>query len=150
MWTYLAITSFFFLARYDTPVLPEFVKIEIVFAANPCKTQIDTLTKKVIYTTADVLPTNEGGEGELNKKLERGISTDVVFPNDFDGSIVVAFIIDADGSIKGERIIKDKTNKVGQRMLDIAKTFKWAPAICKGKKIAMLYTLTTFIDPAEE
>jgi hypothetical protein len=68
----------------------------------------------------------------------------------FDSNIIVAFIVDADGSLKGERIIKDETSKVGQQMLSIAKTFKWSPALCNGKKVAMLYTLPMIIDIAED
>lgn len=149
MWTHLAITLFLFFTQYDTSFLPNVDKAQIAFGDNFCKTQIDSLTNKIIYTTADILPTNEGGKGALMKKLERGISADIAIESDFDGSIIVAFIVDVDGSIKGERIVKDKTNMAGQQMLDIVKTFKWAPAICKGKKIAMLYTLTTCMYPAE-
>ena len=115
-----------------------------------CKTIVDRLTGKLIYTTADILPTNEGGKGALTKKLEREIHTDTVTSKDFDFSVVITFIVNYDGNIIGERIIKDNTNKVGQQMIDIVKTFKWTPAKCDNKNIAMLYTLTTFLDPSEQ
>jgi hypothetical protein len=117
--------------------------------AKRCKVQIDSFTKTLTYITADVMPMNEGGKGALMRKLERVISFPTVVPNNFEPNITVAFIVDIDGNIKGERIVRDKTSNVGQQMLDVVKTFKWTPASCKGKKIAMLTTLTTIADPSE-
>lgn len=118
---------------------------------SPCKTEIDSLIKKLIYITADVLPSNEGGNAALMKELEKRITLEnISIPENFDSNIIIGFIVDTDGSLNGERIIKDGTNKVAQQMLSIAKTFKWIPALCDGKKVAMLYTLSMIIDIAGE
>ena len=127
----------------------ETINTKNIIADTSCKTEVDSLTKKLVYTTADILPTNEGGKATLMKKLEGGISSDIDIPNNFDGSIIVAFIVDIDGSIKGERIVKDETSKIGPQLLNIVKTFKWTPAKCHNKNVAMLYKLRIVVDPTE-
>ena len=150
MWTHLTIISILFLTQPSTPFLQNGCNDQIALYDKSCKTKIDSLTKKLIYTTADILLSNEGGKTALVKKLERQVNIDTAVVENLDTNVSVAFIVDIDGSIGGERIIKDKTNQIGHQMLTIAKTFKWTPAICKGKKITMLYTLTITMDPASE
>jgi hypothetical protein len=117
-----------------------------------CKTEIDTLTKQLVYVTADIEPVNDGGNNKLTREFERKINTGNI-PVDiknYDPNIIVAFIIDEDGRIKGERVVNDKTQKVGQQMLDIIKTFKWTPAKCNGKYVPMIQKKTMIIDITED
>lgn len=113
-------------------------------------TRIDSVTKKLIYDTVDVLPVNEGGKGALMKRLESGISTNISPKADYDPNVIVAFIVDTDGSIVGERVVKDDTNSVGKTALSIVKTFKWKPAKCGNRNVAMLYTLPIIVDISEQ
>jgi hypothetical protein len=101
--------------------------------------QKDTMTNRIVYISADILPENEGGQNALMRQYA-AIHLDTI-PADFDTKFIVAFIVDVDGNIYGERIIKDKTNKAGRQILDIAKSFKWKPAMCNGKKVTMLHKL---------
>lgn len=154
MWTHLSILSFLCLLQLGSSFLQEENNTQIALADKSCKTQIDSLTKKLIYTTTDVLATNEGGRAALMKKLERGVNTEVVVatvvPESYNPNIIVAFIVDIDGSIKGEGIIKDETNKVGQQLLAIVKTLKWTSAKCGSKNVATLYMLPIIIDISEQ
>ncbi len=102
-----------------------------------------------IYTTSDVLATNEGGQLAWAKRFEKEVTFDTI-KRIINPTVVVAFIVDVDGSIKGERVVVDETNRVGLKMLEVAKSFKWTPAACMGRKVASLRKLKTFIDPAEE
>ncbi len=113
-----------------------------------CKTEIDSLTNKRVYVTADMLPQNEGGKDALMQRLEK-IAIDNI-PKDYDPNFIVAFIVDTDGTIIGERVIKDKSNVIGQQMLGIVKEFKWTPAKCGNKNVAMIYKLPLIIDVTEE
>ncbi len=118
---------------------------------NSCKTEIDSITKKLIYTVADTEPMNEGGKSRLLRELERNIVTSnfEIDTTNHDPNVIVAFIVDNDGSIKGERIINDKTQKVGKQMLDIIMSLKWTPAKCNGKLVPMLIKQKLVIDIME-
>ena len=117
-----------------------------------CKTEIDSITKQLVYKTADIEAINEGGEGKLQQALVRGINTDDIALDSimYVPPIVVAFIVDKDGSIKGERVVSDITHKVGKQMLDIIKLFKWTPAKCNGKYVPMIKTQMMQICIAEQ
>jgi hypothetical protein len=118
---------------------------------KPCRTEVDSLTKQLVYVAADVEPKNEGGDAALRKKIEKNIITDLTIDTEnYESKVIVAFIVDTDGSIKGCRVIKDKTNKVGQQMLDIVKSFKWTPAKCDNKNVAMIYQIPLILDPEEQ
>lgn len=106
---------------------------------DSCKTETDSLTKRRIYITAETEAKNEGGMAALMRRYAK-IKLDTI-PDDYDTEFLVAFIVESDGSITGERILKDKTRTVGIQMLAIAKTFKWSPAICNAKKVPMLRKL---------
>jgi hypothetical protein len=104
-----------------------------------CKTETDSVTHRIVYTSVDILPTNEGGLAALRKTMERNLDMDLLISDSLSSNIVVAFIVDKDGSIKGERIVNDHTGRIGQQMLDIVKTFKWIPGKCNGSKVATVY-----------
>src|SRR5690349_5526673 len=113
---------------------------QISHETKSCKTEIDSLTKQLVYDTVDTDPVNEGGDAVLRKKLEKIIIIDdiKIDTENYDSNVIVAFVVDTDGTIKGCRVIKDKTNKAGQQMLDIVKSFKWTPAKCYNKSVAMI------------
>ena len=104
-----------------------------------CATEIDSLTKKTIYITVDKEAINEGGQIALLRQYA-DISLDSI-PDDLDTKFIIAFVVETDGQITGERIIKDKTGNIGQRMIKIAKSFKWTPAECDGRKVPALVKL---------
>ena len=120
--------------------------------SKTCKTEIDSLTKQLVYVAADIEPTNEGGEAVLRKKIEKNLINDEIridTPN-YHSKVMVAFIVDTDGSIKGYRVINDQTNKVGQQLLPVVKSFKWIPGECDNKKVAMIYKIPLTLDPEEQ
>ncbi|CAN5729885.1 hypothetical protein BH10BAC2_BH10BAC2_15860 [soil metagenome] len=151
MLKYIIIIPFLFLSKYDEAFIQHTHKTDFSNAAVTCKTQIDSVTKELIYITADVLPDNEGGDGLLSKRLQREIFLDDgLLTEELISKIAVTFIVDTDGSIRGERVVDDKTNKTGQQMLKIIKSLKWKPAICNNKKVRMLHTVAFNICYAEE
>ena len=112
-----------------------------------CRTEFDTLTKTKVYISADMLPQNDGGKPALFKSLSKiGMPT---ITNDYDPNFIVAFIVDIDGTIKGERIIRDQTGEVGHQILEIVKTLRWTAAKCKNRKVRMLYRLPLTIEVQE-
>jgi len=109
-----------------------------------CKTGFDSLTKSMVYITSETMPVNEGGQAALMQKLNKISISNV--PENYDPNFLVAFIVDTYGSIKGERILRDNTNEVGNQMLNIVRLFKWTPGTCNHKKVKMIYKLPLIID----
>jgi hypothetical protein len=102
-----------------------------------CTTEIDSFSKRLVYTSFDIEPDVIGGKAVLNRQFAQ-IQIDSI-PPDYDTQFIVAFIIEADGQISNCRIIKDKTGgQVGKRILDIVKLNKWMPGTCKGKNVTTL------------
>lgn len=104
-----------------------------------CKTEIDSLTKKTVYISVDKEAVNEGGQIALMKEYQK-ITLDSI-SEDLDTRFAIAFIVEPNGQITGERIIKDKIGNVGQKMIKIAKSFKWIPAECDGQRVSTLVKL---------
>ena len=148
MWTELLIILILLLTQRDVSCLQDSCNSVNIANKNHCKTKVDKLTKKVVYTTADTSPKNEGGKNLLLQRLSKIIVDDI--PLDYDPNFIIEFIVDKDGNIEGERVVNDKTHKIGQQMIDIVKSFKWTPAICNNKKVPMLYRLPLIIDIAVE
>jgi hypothetical protein len=139
MWTLTTILTFAFLTfSFDNSSF-ETNQHCVNEEAKHCKTEIDSLTKKTIYITVDKVAVNAGGQIALMQQYEKIILDSI--PDDFDTKFIIAFIVEADGQITGERIIKDKIGNAGQRMIRIVKSFKWTPAECDGRKVPMLVRL---------
>jgi hypothetical protein len=125
---------------------------ESLLNANPpifdtCKKGKDTLTGRVVYLVADSEPECEGGKAALLRKFNKNIK----FPksaltDEIQTQYIVAFIVETSGEVTGERVIQDNTKQIGKQLLDVIKSFRWYPAKCKGKKVAVLYKLPVIID----
>ena len=103
-----------------------------------------------MYITATTDPKPKTGINVLMKKFETDLNTDFeIDKKNYDPHIIVAFIVAQDGSINGPRIIKDKTNSLGQQMLNIVKSLKWTPAKCFDNPIKMIYQLTMTYNPPD-
>ena len=119
MWAYFIIVPFIFL-KQDDNCFWQNNNSKVIFPISKCNSIIDSLTGKMIYTDVDILPVNEGGKAILLKKIQRETGTDSTsIAGDYDGRIEVAFIINTDGSINGERIIWDRTNSLEKQLLAI-------------------------------
>ncbi|MNK80499.1 hypothetical protein D3C87_1002170 [compost metagenome] len=108
-----------------------------------CLSKKDLITGKVIYTSYDEPAINEGGPAKLYKAMSN-VKLDSI-PNGATTQFTISFLVDVDGHIYRERVVKDEVGKVGEQMLKIAKSFKWTPAMCNGKKVATITTLSTRI-----
>ena len=111
----------------------------------------DTLLHKRVYTYAQQLPEPKGGPETLLKQLSKKIK----FPPgdaDYAGKVIVAFVIEPNSEIDGERVIREPSgNKqiFSKQIFAIVKTIKWKPAKRNGKAVPFLYTLPITIDIGE-
>lgn len=116
-----------------------------------CRTEMDSLTKQLVYVTATADPQPKGGLNVLLKKIETELIIDFeIDKKDYDPHIIVAVIIDIDGKLNGARVIKDKTNSIGAQIINIARSFKWTPAKCFDKFVPMIYQITINYDPPDQ
>lgn len=104
-----------------------------------CTQKKDLITGKMISTSFDELAANKGGVVLLYRAFGK-IKIDSV-PHAATTKFTIAFVVDVDGSISGERIIKDEIGGVGDQMIKIVKSFKWSPAMCNGKQVASLHQI---------
>jgi periplasmic protein TonB len=118
---------------------------------DTCKRGQDSITKRTIYLDADIGPECEGGSAALLRRFNKSIKfpkTGLTGP--VESQYIVGFIVEANGEITGERVIRDNTNQIGQQILKMVKSCQWYPARCNGKKVAFLYKLPVIIDIQEE
>ncbi|MDJ1484940.1 energy transducer TonB [Cytophagaceae bacterium YF14B1] len=102
-----------------------------------CPNYIDNITKRKIYTFVDTMPEYPGGQSELSHFFTMNFT----YPNvkQFQGSIFMEFVIDTDGCVFNERIVKkDMKNLtlVDQEGLRILRKMpNWKPGKCNGKAV---------------
>ncbi|MEP6610436.1 MAG: energy transducer TonB [Mucilaginibacter sp.] len=111
----------------------------------------DTILHKFVYTFTEAMPVPEGGLQDFFKQLSKKLK----FPQgdaDYGGRVIVAFVIEPNGKIDGERVIREPSgNKqiFSKQIFAIVKTIKWKPAKRNGKAVPFLYTLPITIDIGE-
>lgn len=111
----------------------------------------DSLLHKVVYLSADQLPQPYGGLETLIKQLSKTIR----FPPgeaDYGGRVIVAFVIETNGKIDGERVIREPSGDkqiFSKQIFEVVKAIKWTPAKRNGKAVPFLYTLPITIDVTE-
>jgi hypothetical protein len=130
-----------------------FLKVTVIFGQNsnvkPCQVQIDTLTRQSVYKVADKMASFPGGVEALYKRISKRIRLRNA-DNLGDGiKVKVAFVVQQDGKVVGQRIIKNvKGTDLAEQFLDIIDDFQWQPGICNGKVISTIETLPMIIDLA--
>ncbi len=113
----------------------------------PCTQTLDSVLHKTIYTTVDKMPEPIGGITVLNRTIYKQLK----YPSgegDYGGKTIVAFVVEANGKITGERAIRDPSGKrllFSNQLIKIVKNLKWEPALCDNKPVAYLYILSVEI-----
>ncbi|WPU93266.1 energy transducer TonB [Mucilaginibacter sabulilitoris] len=110
---------------------------------NTCKGKQDSILHKFVYTTVDIMPEPQNGLKTLSDSLMKHLK----YPTnkgDFQGKVIIAFVIEPDGKIDGQRVIRNLFGSdftFSQQLFKIVKSFKWEPGLCKGKPVPVLYPL---------
>ena len=111
----------------------------------------DTVLHKFVYKVTDVIPEPQGGLEKIFKLINKNLkypSGDAGYP----GRVIVAFVIEPDGSIDGQRTINDPSGRkhvFSKQLLDILGSVKWKPGYCNGKAVPVLYLFPVTIDIGE-
>jgi hypothetical protein len=122
---------------------------QCVFAQSksiePCLTIFDTLTQMEVFTTT--IPTVAGGRQALGKEISKRIKYPHLPHYPDDSKVIVAFVIDKDGHMKGKRILKDiEGTDLGKQLLDIIDDMTWHPATCEGKVVPTIQMMPLIVD----
>ena len=109
-----------------------------------CAAKIDSLTQMRIVQSPDKMPEPFGGI----EALIDSITSNLVLKDQATivGKIYLAFIVDEDGSVSGERTLRNPGySDLDRQAIIIIKKHRWIPAECKGKKVAALYILPIYV-----
>ncbi|WP_295795628.1 energy transducer TonB [Mucilaginibacter sp.] len=97
------------------------------------------------------MPRPKSGLETLIKQLSKTIR----FPAgeaEYEGRVIVAFVIEPNGKIDGERVIREPSGDkqiFSKQIFEVVKSIKWKPAKRNGKAVPFLYTLPVTIDVGE-
>jgi len=109
----------------------------------------DTLLHKFVYKTTDVPPKPVGGNETINKAITKYFK----YPDeDVSGKVLVAFVVETNGTIDGKRVIYDPTRKdclFSKQLLTILDKVKWQPGMCNGEDVPCLYVFPLNVDLVE-
>lgn len=118
-----------------------------------CEPEYDSLFQEKVYYYVDQPPVFQGGEDALNMFLAKQLRYPKLEENDrIQGKIVMAFIVNKDGSIRDARISGkpasewSKLDKEGLRVVNMMP--KWKPGRCQGKAVSVAFYLPLFVDPS--
>jgi len=108
----------------------------------------DTVLHKFVYKTTDVPPEPVGGFESINKLISKNFKPD----GESFGRIVVAFVVETNGTIDGKRTLHDPFGKNGsasKQLLNILTKVTWQPGVCNGRKVPCLQVFPLNIDLGE-
>jgi outer membrane biosynthesis protein TonB len=123
----------------------------VAFAQNSgkdsCSSLLDTLTNQKVFKFIDRMPAVQGGMQALIKEIQRKIRYPHNGQYPVESRVIIAFVIEVDGSITGKRIIQNVAGTdLGNQLLDIVDDFKWEPGTCNGKKVPTLQLFPMIVD----
>ena len=89
------------------------------------------------------------------KTIVKLINKDFKYPHDgidYSGRVLVAFVVETNGTIDGKRVIYDPAGNdrlFSKQLLDILSSVKWKVGLCNGESVPCLYTFPLNIDLQE-
>ncbi|MBO7226643.1 MAG: hypothetical protein J6V33_03565 [Bacteroidales bacterium] len=96
-----------------------------------------------VFSNVDVSPMFPGGEDSLKTYIIRHFNFNVSQECDIIGTIIVAFIVEPDGSITDIVRIRDIGCNAVNELINVVKTMpKWIPGLLKGKPVRVRHFLT--------
>jgi hypothetical protein len=95
-----------------------------------------------VFSNVDVSPMFPGGEDSLKTYIIRHFNFNVTQECDIIGTIIVAFIVEPNGSITDIVRIRDIGCNAVNELINVVKTMpKWIPGLLKGKPVRVRHLL---------
>jgi TonB family protein len=105
-----------------------------------CATTFDSISKRLVYQFVDSEPSFPGGFDSLYSYLFKNLK----YPPDIDvaGMVCISFIVEEDGRITNERIVKSLAEPCDKGAMDAIRNMpRWIPGKCKGKTVPVIFIL---------
>jgi hypothetical protein len=112
-------------------------------AQSKCITVQDTLLHQTVYTTVDKQPYYKAGYQQFVYSIMKQLKLDPKF-EEITGTVYMTFVVQKDGRINGIRVSRDIQPTHGyysDQLKSILKKYKWVPALCNNKPVAVLFTV---------
>jgi len=107
--------------------------------SSGCIIQMDTLTKREVYSFKDGTPKVREGTETLMKEIRKLKASNTAIQNDPGGKVVIAFIVEVDGTLTGKRVLKNiKGTDLAEQLLSLIDNVTWIPEKCNGKVVPTL------------
>ena len=105
-----------------------------------------------VILVPDVIPEFPGGEDSLFAFLSRNIKYPAEAKKaDIRGRVFVTFVVEKDGRITGERILRDIGGGCGEEVLRVIRTMpKWKPGTQDGKPVRVQFNLPVAFELQDE
>ena len=128
------------MAKAEEAKASELAKAEA--KASDATAPADT-TKNVVYDVTETMPQFPGGQGVMMKYLAANIKYPAsAVKAKKQGRVIVAFVIQKDGSVTNARIVKSVDPELDAEALRIVKAMpNWTPGTQDGKPVNVRYTI---------
>jgi TonB family protein len=96
-----------------------------------------------IYDAVDIMPYPKGGTIAFLEYLKKNLKyPEADKQNNVEGRVTTQLVVEADGSLSNIKVLSSPTTSMGKEALRVLKNApKWNPAIQKGRKIRLQYTV---------
>ena len=125
--------------KYLYPIFFALVSLltqEISAQLDTCVTEIDKFSGRKVFIYGNVMPQFPGGQDSLLAFIVKNLTWPEDDGANYMGTIIVAFIIESDGTLTNKNIIKGIYPKADTAVLKlIDKMPKWIPGKCKDKQV---------------
>lgn len=100
-----------------------------------------------VYTKVDQMPEYPGGDAELIKKLQDGVSGNCKQDEDFGGKIYLRFVIDTTGEIEEADIaqVAGLCEEIDANIMRVVKTLHFKPGMQDGHPVKVRYKIPIYI-----
>ena len=117
-------------------------ELKVEAKASDATAPADT-TKNVVYDVTETLPQFPGGQGVMMKYLAANIKYPAsAVKAKKQGRVIVAFVIQKDGSVTNARIVRSVDPELDAEALRIVKAMpNWTPGTQDGKPVDVNYTI---------
>lgn len=105
-----------------------------------------------VILVTEVVPEFPGGDDSLFAYLYRNVSYPAEAKKaDIHGRVFVTFVVEKDGRITGERILRDIGGGCGEEVLRVIRTMpKWKPGTQDGKPVRVQFNLPVAFELQDE
>ena len=131
--------------HFDNTVNDNKVKEISLLDTIKCRTTLDSILHREVYSYVPLMPEFPGGTEAMYKYLYQNLK--FVMPKDsFQGSVIVTFIVEPDGSIKDayapRPYFKNGLSSLEKQLIKVVKDMpKWNPGKCNDKIVPAQFTL---------